>query len=299
LEKIYTWSRELAEQQSAYRLWIVVDESTANDTESVVQDYFNRHLLDIPLPGIFVVSENKILETYPKLTSYVYNEPEHNSNNETGICCAMPLMWQMLMPTYALFLSSTQYKYAWRVEDDIGAVGKDSLLQILRRWDLELQDADFVGQPTHASGIPFNNWINKRHTPGFDKIVTEMENTTGAPKWTCYSDSIQRHSLRLGKRLYDRIAENIFQFGECMVQPIIWEAGYSIVELDSLLEEPLGVGGLQDLTGIGQKISKEEALEKFTMGNNTGFVYHQKPEEAGLRSRRLAQRGHFGYSSEP
>jgi hypothetical protein len=282
LEKIYTWSRELSEQQSAYHIWITVDETKANGTESRVRDYFSKHLTELPLPGIFVVSENKILETYPKLTSYIYNEPERNSNNKTGLCCKRPIMWQMFIPSLALFLSSTQYKYAWRIEDDIEAVGKDSLLQILRRWDLELvEDVDFVGQPTHIKPAKTNAFVNKRHTPGFDEIVTAMKKTKGSPAWTCYSDAIQRHSLRLGKYLYDRVAENIFQFGECMVQPIIWEAGFSIVQLDSLLKEPLGVSGLKRLTGTGQKISREKALERFFKGSNASFVYHQEPEKAG------------------
>jgi hypothetical protein len=77
---------------------------------------------------------------YPNLTSSIFNKPEPDFNNEKGLCCGRPIKWQMFIPTFGLFMTETNYRCGWSFEDDIIIFGCQSLCELIRSWDLELDD---------------------------------------------------------------------------------------------------------------------------------------------------------------
>jgi hypothetical protein len=102
-------------------------------------------------------------------------------------------------------------------------------------------------------------------------IIKKMENSSTA-NWMCYVDQVERHSLFFAKVLYKNFANKIFQFGECLVQPIAWNAGLSIVQLSSL---NVSVGGLHNLA---RKTHPTKALGRFVTSyadTYESFLFHE------------------------
>lgn len=62
--------------------------------------------------------------------------------------------------------------------------------------------------------------------------------------------------------MHELLSKNVFQFGECFVQPVAWDANFTVVS-----ELPTGghgwsrFGGMDKLTG--EKITRDKAWERF------------------------------------
>ena len=267
LKKVHSLAKEIHNPSSSnYELVLLVDMTQAKNESEVnrtVETYWRDLDPTLPLPYIFPVSESIILKEFPKLTNYIHNGPdEANTNNEAGLCCRKNIMWQMLFPSLATFMmhNAHRYQYAWIVGDDVGMFAKGNLtfLQLIKKWDASIgaQVVHLVAEPTNLHDIPNQEWIHDRHTHGFDVIIKRMENSS-TTNWTCYVDQVQRHSLFFAKVLHKNFANNTFQFGECLVQPIAWNSGLSIVHLSSL---NASVGRLHNLA---RKIHPGTALDYF------------------------------------
>lgn len=272
LDKIYMFASELHE--SKYHFWIMVDETNIhfdNNTVKLLSVYFGRQGGEIQPPRVFSVTESGLLLHYPKLTSYIHNAPEPNFHNETGLCCESPIMWQMFIPNFGMFMNYTNYKYGWAFEDDIGISGQWSIAALIKMWDLKLDhNVDLA-----AIKLKKDWWGEKVHTNNMEKIVQAMEEAS--VKWTLYSDAIQRHSLSLSKAIIAEVSDNVMQFGERLIHPIAWKHNQTIVDLDGLLNET-SIFGLDRMTGYGKLTSTEgikELLKTDTVGPAT-FVFHEK-----------------------
>jgi len=127
LDRIFELALQV--KDSTYDFWILVDETNNNQTEQVLDMYFHmqRGTLNkdyLQPPRIFSVSETILLQHFPRLTSYIHNEPEQNYHKKSGLCCSRPIMWQMFVPTFAIFMQQhTNYRFAWSFEEDISTQG--------------------------------------------------------------------------------------------------------------------------------------------------------------------------------
>ena len=125
LDRIYEFAL-LVKDSDYYDFWILVDETKNNQTEQLLDLYFHTRggAPNLQPPRVFSVSETILLQHFPRLTSYIHNKPERNSHNASGVCCRKPIMWQMFVPTFAIFLHEhTNYSFAWSFEDDISTHG--------------------------------------------------------------------------------------------------------------------------------------------------------------------------------
>jgi hypothetical protein len=279
LQNMHSFATELSNQNSSYELVLLVDVTQAkNESEvtSTVETFLRDLDSDLPIPLIFPVNERIILNEFPRLTNYIYNGPnETNMHNETGVCCGRGVMWQMLFPSLAMFLkyNEDRYDYAWVFGDDMGMLGNLTFLQIIQKWDLAIRAsgevAHLVAEPTTLNNVPYNKWMFYRHTPGFDTVLQRL-NPYGTTKWTCYTDQVQRHSMRLANEIYRAFVSNVFQFGECFLQPIAWDANLTIVKLSSL---NVSIGGLNELA---RKTESKKALERFRLDDTLeAFLFHE------------------------
>uniref|UniRef100_A0A7S4JWT7 Protein xylosyltransferase n=1 Tax=Odontella aurita TaxID=265563 RepID=A0A7S4JWT7_9STRA len=320
LERVYDLSKEIANVPSGgsrrYKIAVVVDVTFdrekpwrrfSMEAEDAFRDYYRRRQDGgsfqfesvVPLPLFFNVTEHLLFDEYPRLRNYFNNGPdEKNANNEPGHCCHPNFMWQGFVPILTMFMHyHPQFDYAWRIEDDIGAVGRDSLVTLIRDWDERLTKngniIDLAGQITHANGIPTTNPIVRlRHSMSFHDIIVRMGANTSDPErklhpwwkrkqgqWRCYTDAIQRHSRRFSEELYQKISDNVYQFGECFVQPIAWNGNFTMMQLADIDRgEQNRVGNIEELTGPFVKMTREMALKLF-MGKETysTFLYHEEP----------------------
>lgn len=201
-------------------------------------------------------------------------------------------MWQMFLSSFTLLMRYTDYQYGWALEEDVNVVGgNQTLLQIIHRWEVAMQDelVDLAGEQTIFNFMPRTRFIRTRHTRGFAEILSRMHDidsdepsphwtsTTGSPpKWTCLTDSIHRHSRALSNRLYEQISNNIFAWGECIVQPTAWDGNFTMRELSQLFGQDSDIEGLSGLTG--QKLTLQEAREVLAKmdSKNVSFVFHEE-----------------------
>lgn len=326
LERVYEFSKDLAGLRGRgrkYRMAVIVDVTRDRKRPWTLGEYgpmgdiaayYNRRGSlrlpsepDVPLPLVFNVTEEILFEEYPKLLNYRNNGPdEKNANDEPGDCCGIPFVWQGFVPIITMFMHHhPQFEYVWRFEDDLGVVGRDSLISLVREWDKDLTGdgsiVDLAGQVVWVNGIPSkNNFIKLRHTASFHSIVMRMGVNYDADKakdppdvwmrrhgeWQCYTDAVQRHSRRFSDELHRRISDNTYQFGECFVQPIAWDGNYTRVQLKSLTRRR--VGGLERLTGPLAKRTRKQALEEFIKwGKYSTFVYHEEPMKERPQAARL------------
>ena len=270
LASIYRLAIELRNSEFPYDFWVMVDETANNHTEQLLGSFFAKHGSRVDPPKVFSVSETKLLEAYPKLTSYIYNAPEPNANNETGICCDRPIMWQMFIPTFGLFLNHTRYRHGWSFEDDVGVHGHLTLLDLIHEWDKALDPSvDLAALEIH-SGL----WGAKRHTNSMKRIVQNM--AKASVKWKLYSDTVQRHSLELAEAIVTEVSDNVMQFGERLVFPIAWKHNRSMVSLEHVLVNS-SLFGLDHMTGRG-KLTGEKGLKKLMELNASPatFLFHEK-----------------------
>jgi len=292
LDRIYQLAVENHQRQSNYDFWLLVDETKNQNSQERLETYFARHggaargevLATLRPPRIFAVSETSLLARYPNLTSYIYNKPETNVNNEMGVCCAKPIMWQMFIPTFGMFMEShPQYRYGWTFEDDFAVVGARSHFDLFRKWDWQLMNktADLV-----APLVEGERWGKVRHTQNMEVIVQAMQDAS--VKWRIYSDTVQRHSQSLAQSIVTEVGNNVMQFGERLVHPIAWKHNHTIVNLDqlSLLTENNSsmrtVFGLDALTPGGDVFKRTycEGAERWlnlseSLEQPVTFVFHE------------------------
>jgi hypothetical protein len=248
----------------------MVDETTNNDTSRLLGSFFDKHGVRAEPPKLFPVSEKRLLESYPNLTSYIYSEPEPNFNNVSGWCCGNPIMWQMFVPSFALFMTQTQYETGWSFEDDIGIHGQLSLLELIRNWDLALDtEVDLA-----AIKIWNGWWGLERHTNNMERIVQRMKDSS--VEWTMFSDSIQRHSLTMAEAVVAEVSNNVMQFGERLIYPIVWKHNRTIVDLKEVMVN-YSVYGLDKMTGY-KKLSSNEGIESLLQKDATPatHVFHEE-----------------------
>jgi hypothetical protein len=269
LEKIYRLASELSMSDYPYDFWLLVDETRNNDTTQRLGNFFAKHGSHIELPKVFPVSEKIILEAYPNLTSYIYNEPEPNFNNESGVCCGFGFMWQMFVPAFALFMTEMQYKLGWSIEDDIGAHGQLTLLEMIRAWDSKLDpDVDLA-----AIEIKNQRWGMIRHSNNMEMILHDMRDQS--VKWRAYSDSIQRHSLAMEEAVVAEVSRNVMQFGELLIHPIAWKHNRTFVDLNEV-KANFSVFGLINMTG--DKMTSSQGIEHLlnTPATPATFAFHER-----------------------
>jgi len=293
LDRIYQLAVENHRRQSNYDFWLLVDETKNQNSQQRLDTYFARHggaaggevLATLRPPRIFAVSETSLLARYPNLTSYIYNEPEPNVNNETGVCCGKPIMWQMFIPTFGMFMEShPQYRYGWTFEDDAAVVGERSLFDLFRKWDWRLMNktADLV-----APLVRNLRWGKVRHTRNMEAIVQAMQNASVG--WRLYSDAVQRHSQSLAQSIVTEVGNNVMQYGERLVHPIAWKHNHTIVNLDQLslstennssTRTVFGLDALTEGGGVG-KLTRSEAVERLLILSESleqplAFVFHER-----------------------
>lgn len=271
LQKIYRLASELQRTgYSSYDFWIMVDETRSNTSEELLRNFFDKYGGKVLMPDIFAVSEKVLLDHYPKLTSYIYNKPEPNFNNETGVCCGLSIMWQMFIPNFALFMNETGYNFGWTFEDDIDVYGEFSLLELIRAWDKRLNHTvDLAAIMLHGDW-----WGRPRHTMAMERIIQQM--TNASVPWKMYSDTVQRHSLSLAKDVVAEVANNVMQFGERLIHPIAWKHNRTIVDLDEISQN-ISIFGIDNMTGRG-KLSSNLGIEGLlnTSSSPATFIFHEE-----------------------
>jgi hypothetical protein len=219
LDKIFSYSKELFDTKSKYELIILLDtsklqqeqiiikntttakeQSTSSSPENMLQRYYNMFNQTIPIPFIYEVHEDMLLQEFPKLTNFLYNDNpnEPNFNNKPGLCCGNSIMWQLLIPTFVMmyknYNTDTNYqqkKYMWCIEDDIDTIGSRTLLEMIQLWDIALQTPttttttaptapttpttiDLAAITLNGAGVLQKGSAKRLHTPSFHKIVDQM-----------------------------------------------------------------------------------------------------------------------------
>lgn len=255
LDKIYEFACRV--KDSPYDFWLLVDETRNNQTERILDMYFRKRggsacgetkKTALKPPSVFSVSESIVLQRYPRLTSYIHNYPERNFHNDSGVCCGRRLMWQMFLPTFAIFMQEkTMYRYAWSFEDDISAHGQHSMYDVIRMLDLELgADPVDLAAFRHPKDVA---WGGRIHTMGMEAILEEMKNASVGRR--LYSDALQRHSSKLSYSIYREVHDNnVMQFGEAFVWPIAWKHKHTVVDLVSLVGQQRKEKSKTDLGSI-------------------------------------------------
>lgn len=297
LDRIYQLAVEHHRHQSKYDFWLLVDETQSQNSQQRLSAYFARHggaaggevLATLRPPRIFAVSETSLLARYPNITSYIYNEPEPNFNNEAGLCCDRPIMWQMFLPTFGMFMENhKQYRYAWTFEDDIAVAGELSLFDQFRKWDWRLLNESVDLAAPMLTGF---HWGLVRHTQNMEVIAQAMQNAS--VEWRMYSDAVQRHSRSLAQSIVTEVGNNVMQFGERLVHPIAWKHNHTIVDLAQLSlstennsSTSSTVFGLDALTGA--KLTRSQGVERLLNLSESpekpfSFVFH---EELPIENRR-------------
>ena len=304
LERIHNLALELNRSNHPYDFWILVDE-TRDRTTTIprLHNYFAKSGHRAVPPQVFSVSETALFQHYPRLISYANNYPELNYNNETGVCCGRPIMWQMFIPTFGLFLNQTRYEYAWTFEDDIGVHGALSLLDLIRVWDLHLGGGEVEGGdgsiPTTTTTTTTNVdlaaidlqaffWGRVRHTWPMEDIVRAMQNAS--VEWRLFSDAVQRHSVQMADAVVQEVSNNVMQFGERLIHPIAWKHNLTIVDLAQLAVNHSVYGALE-MTGAGKLTSGQgvEKLLNLTESPSTFLFHEELPGKRRLRQRQGRQ----------
>jgi hypothetical protein len=182
MHKIYNnWASEIHEKSSSYQLIVAVDKTRSNATFDRLKSFFDDMKIicgeddeRVPLPLVFSVTEDLILQEYPKIRSYLFNEPIPNYGNVSGHCYDRSFMWQIFLPITSLCMHRLwNLSHAWEIEDDIDVFGKHTLLEIIQLWDLAMSDknVDLAGQLTRSNVSPWNLFTFERHLLG-SKIET-------------------------------------------------------------------------------------------------------------------------------
>jgi hypothetical protein len=268
LDKVYRLASELSMSGYPYDFWLLVDDTNNNHTNERLGNFFAKHGGHVEAPKVFPVSEKKILEAYPNLTSYIYNTPEPNFDNSPRSCCDKPIMWQLLAPAFAVFMAETRYDFGWVVEDDFSSHGQLTILELMREWDLKLgPDVDLAAEEVL---LP----LDTKHTNGFALIVQDMVNSS--VKWRVYADHIQRHSLAMADAISEELSRNVMQFAERFVYPIAWKHNMTVVDLKevSLNYSVFGWGDRE----ADYKVSSSDAFEYLlkTTATPATYVFHEE-----------------------
>lgn len=271
LQRIYRLASDLQRLRYPYDFWIMVDETKhRGESQERLMKFFEKHGNKVAMPEIFAVSENNLLKHYPKLTSYIYNKPEPNFNNETGLCCGRPIMWQMFIPNFALFMNETGYDFGWSFEDDIDVYGELSLFELIRVWDQKLKNTvDLAAIKLHD-----DHWGKVRHTMAMERIVQQLNDANVT--WSMFSDAIQRHSLGLSKDVVAEVSNNVMQFGERLIYPIAWKHNRTTVDLDEMSND-VSLFGINNMT-IEVKLSSNLGVEELLKTNSTPatLIFHEE-----------------------
>ena len=254
------------------------------------------------------------------------DEEQEVNNGTIDVEGKSEIMWQFLTPPVVIFHTlNPQYQYAWAIEDDVWAISHDHYLapvvDLLRYWDgrmVEIFESEvgFAGIAMNASNCPFQEWDGwLRHTAPFEKVIERMQNTSdqeqwmkkdGRPhwshvvhynrsqlpsRWTCTSDALFRHSLSYSQHLLKAIRdEHVFSFAESFHQPMAWDGGFEIADLELLFppneRPPIG---FEKLSGDGVKITIEKAKAIFQDYDNPYFLFHQEMPPRKWRIEKLTQ----------
>ncbi|KAL3943671.1 MAG: hypothetical protein SGBAC_002251 [Bacillariaceae sp.] len=246
-----------------YDFHIMIDQTkTKTTTTKTLQRYFRaQNASHLKPPTVFSVTEQMILEEFPKLaTGYV---PGPLVDGGKGTCCGQPLLWQLLIPTFVTFVHYHQeYDYNWVLEDDIWTVGTP-IVELIRAWDDKLKgkNASLCGSRLGTNGIPYSRMTKERHTYGFRDILMAMKATgwqhrnrtllkmdgqvrshvwnewggNRLPIWSCMSDTLYRHSRDFGNYVYRMVKSNVYQFAECYQMPLAWHGGFQIADIKKIL----------------------------------------------------------------
>mmetsp|Transcript_30061 Transcript_30061/g.82554 ORF Transcript_30061/g.82554 Transcript_30061/m.82554 type:complete len:372 (-) Transcript_30061:1627-2742(-) len=282
-----------------YDFHVMSDETKMNGTEAAVKRYFDK-LADVPVPRIFPINESMVLEYFaPGLQRYASGPLV---NGESGECCGVPLLWQLSVPPFVMFLSTHKYDYAWNFEEDVWAVGKGvaPLADLMYEWDRQMETAHnipvgFAGVFTKANGCPFNVWLKDRHTQSFQDLLVNMQNSSvydawkkpkgilwhdfaqnTAPEWSCISDAVYRHSLNFSNYFKAMICNGTYRFGEALQQPMAWSGNFLAKELKTLLPREKTPTGFERLTlNNGQKkLLESEAMDFYLASWNNRTAGH-------------------------
>ncbi|CAJ1938076.1 unnamed protein product [Cylindrotheca closterium] len=266
-----------------YDFHIMIDQTKHNlTTTETLQRYFRAHNAShLKAPTVFSVSEQMILEEFPKLASGYVKGPLVDGG--PGTCCAQPLMWQLLTPTFVTFVHYHQeYDYIWIFEDDLWSVGTP-IVEVLHALDDKLRgkNASLCGSKLRTNGVPYTKMTKERHTYEFRDILIAMKATAwqrqnrtllemdgqirsqfwnewGAntlPVWSCMSDTLYRHSRDFGNYVYGMVKSNVYQFAECYQMPLAWYGGFQIADMKTILPDIEGFykDGRRDEPGIHVK----------------------------------------------
>jgi len=210
---------------------------------------------------------DEILAYVPEVKHYLY---ETLQNGETGDCCGNSPVWQMCRVPVMRFLQLLDdqfktYEHVWSIEPDVRVVGDMTFARWFDMIDKELPTTDVVAHETAYQEMPYNGWIQKRHTAEFAEILKRMDKA-GVP-WLALSDGLQRLSASLWKSHLQATRQKIWAFDETMLQPITWEYGattHIFKAQNRTAPLPWPPNGNFDFQGIDrhspqQKITEEEA----------------------------------------
>ncbi|KAL3930189.1 MAG: hypothetical protein SGBAC_011868 [Bacillariaceae sp.] len=322
LQRILAISKLLTHAKfSSYKFFILLDQTNTakRTTTKTLQRYINKHINTtnkqntssssnspmLKAPEIFGVSEDRIRSEFPNFAKGYMTEKL--ADGSFAKVPNRPWLWQLLVPTIAMFSHHhPEFAYTWVFEDDIWSIGSRPLMESFRLWD-EAMDSnaatktDLATFRTKRNGIPYNMEMQQKNTKGFENILTLMKtsikhksqwkrmlskdnqqrsshwttwNDTTVPNWACVSDSFYRHSHSFSEYLYAAIAKNIFQFAECFQQPLAWWGDFKVTDLQSLLNETerASYGWEQ---GIINKVTRAEAIRRFESREDIStLLYH-------------------------
>ena len=258
-----------------YDFHLIIDQTRValTSSESLKSFFAGKNVSShIEPPKVFSVSERFVLDEFPELEKgYV---PGPLVDGTKGKCCAMPLMWQFLSPTFITFVHhNQQYENYWVFEDDVWTVGKYTLIDLFRHWDerLEGKQVGLIGNKVTYGRMPYNRMQKEKFTEGFHEIIKGMKAThtiknnpleiynltrskvwnswdeTTLPPWTCMSDAVYRHSREFSNFMYDNISNNTYAYAECFQMPIAWAGGFNITDLTALSNEEQGLVGWHNM----------------------------------------------------
>jgi len=166
------------------------------------------------------------------------------------------------------------------------------------------KSVDLAGTRITHNACPFNAFSKQFHTSTFDSIISKFLNTSSyknqkqisrkrsgynnmfvpwtfynqsvTPRWICLSDAIFRHSLNFSQYLHDLFSRPygsaVYRQAEGLQQPLAWYGGFTMVDLQSLLEQPpMGINRM-----LPKLKNKSKVMEMYSSRKKSysTFIFH-------------------------
>jgi hypothetical protein len=174
-------------------------------------------------------------------------------------------MWQLFRHPLHLYPRLNAYKHVWVIEDDVDLFrdNRSVLMSAVENADIEFPEVDLLGfsfSPTKDIKKNCRGWGYKKHTPGYEQILLDIEQRSLST--FCLSDSIQRLSHRMIKAHENALDSAQIMWAEYMLHPLALSKNLSFHDLKAACHEQ----GLAPKP----KIAEDQARNKsISQPNNT------------------------------